>query len=121
MIVIRKKGFTSGIRLDENKKSAYSPIQIFEIPSRVIIPLQQHIGAECEPLVKKGDIVLEGQLIGDSGEAISAGIHASINGVVSGILKIVNPSTSTIINAVEIRAHEEKLKHTCWHIAKTDR
>jgi len=106
MTVIRKKGFTNGIRLDENKKSAHSPIQIFEIPSRVIIPLQQHIGTECEPLVKKGDFVLEGQLIGDSSEAISAGIHSSINGIVSGILKIVNPSTSTIINAIEIRAHE---------------
>jgi hypothetical protein len=106
MTVIRKKGFTSGIRLDENKKSAFGPIQIFKIPSRVIIPLQQHIGSECEPLVKKGDIVFEGQLIGDSDKTISAAIHSSINGVVSGILKIVNPATSTIINAIEIKAHE---------------
>jgi electron transport complex protein RnfC len=106
MTVIRKKGFTNGIWLDENKKSASSLIQIFKIPSRVIIPLQQHIGAECEPLVKKGDIVSEGQLIGDSSEAISAGIHASISGIVSGILKIINPATSTIINAIEIKAHE---------------
>ncbi len=112
MIVIRKKGLTPGIRLDEHKKSASFPIEIARMPSRVIIPLQQHTGSECELLVKKGDIVYEGQLIGESPETISASIHASINGVLSGILKMVNPVTSTIINAVEIKANEDELnKH----------
>ena len=105
-IVIRKKGFTAGIKLNENKKSAASPIQLLKTPERVIIPLQQHTGAECEPLVKRGDSVFEGQLIGDSSAPISARIHASIGGIVSGILKIVNPVNSTIISAVEITSQK---------------
>lgn len=30
-------------------------------PNKVVIPLNQHVGAECTPLVKKGDFVREGQ------------------------------------------------------------
>lgn len=50
---------------------------------RVRIPLKQHIGAPTVPTVKKGDKVKKGTLIGTvDGDAVSANIHASINGVV---------------------------------------
>ena len=51
-------------------------------PKTVIIPLVQHAGTPCEPLVKKGDIVYEGQKIGDVKAFISAPVHASISGKV---------------------------------------
>ena len=101
-LVIRKRGLFSGLKLHENKISAGSPIEYFGIPDRVIIPLQQHTGAPCNPLVKKGDDVKTGQPIGDSAATISARIHASISGRVTSILRMVNPQTSTIISAVEI-------------------
>ena len=34
-------------------------------PAQVVIPMQQHIGAPCTPLVQVGDKVLRGQKIGD--------------------------------------------------------
>ena len=34
-------------------------------PETVVIPLRQHIGSACEPLVSVGDSVLMGQKIGD--------------------------------------------------------
>jgi len=115
MAVIIKKGTRGGIRINENKKSAESPISIMNVVPRVIIPLQQHAGAECEPVVKKGDYVKEGDLIGKSPVDFSANIHSSISGSVSAILKIINPVTSTIISAVEVSAPE----NTKGNIKKT--
>jgi len=60
-------------------------------PAQVILPMQQHVGAPCTPLVKVGDIVLVGQKIADSDTFISAPIHASISGKVSGIKKVMLP------------------------------
>ena len=57
-------------------------------PETVTIPMQQHVGAPCVPLVKKGDHVYRGQKIGDSDAFISAPIHASVSGEVVSIEKI---------------------------------
>lgn len=51
-------------------------------PPRVIIPLSQHIGAPAKALVKKGDLVKVGQLIGQAGGYVSANVHASVSGKV---------------------------------------
>ena len=49
----------------------------------VKIMLSQHIGAPCTPIVKKGDKVEAGQLIGESkSDALGVNIHASISGTV---------------------------------------
>lgn len=101
-LIIRKRGFFSGLKLEENKISSGFPIEYSGIPDKVIIPLQQHTGEPCDPLVKRGDTVREGQLIGDSEGWISAKIHASISGKVTSIPRMVNPQTSNIISAVEI-------------------
>jgi len=52
--------------------------------SRVKIPLQQHIGKPNHAKVKKGEVVEEGQIIGEmvKGE-LGANIHASINGKIT--------------------------------------
>ena len=39
-------------------------IQRAALPKTVVIPLVQHAGTPCEPLVKKGEAVVEGQKIG---------------------------------------------------------
>lgn len=55
-------------------------------PARVCIKLGQHIGAPATPMVKVGDKVCVGQLVGDIPEgALGATVHASINGVVESI------------------------------------
>ncbi|PCI55142.1 MAG: electron transport complex subunit RsxC [Methylophilaceae bacterium] len=50
-----------------------------------IIPLQQHIGAISQVLVKLGDRVLKGQMIAKCGDLISASIHAPVSGIVTDI------------------------------------
>ena len=51
-------------------------------PPRVIIPLSQHIGAPAKALVKKGDLVKVGQIIGEAGGFVSANVHSSVSGKV---------------------------------------
>jgi len=55
-------------------------------PSRVTIPLKQHIGSPSVPVVKVNDTVKRGTLLGAIPEgAIGAGVHASISGIVTEI------------------------------------
>ena len=57
-------------------------------PDKVVLPLQQHIGAPCTPTVKVGDIVSIGQVIADSDKYVSAPIHASISGKVTSLAEV---------------------------------
>ena len=60
------------------------------IPEEVCIPMAMHIGAPCKPLVKKGDYVKVGQLIGDTDAFVSAPIHSSVSGTVKNIEELRN-------------------------------
>ena len=80
--------------------TANKAIETAPIPKRVIIPLQQHIGAPCQPLVKKKDEVVEGQKIGDVEAFISAPVHASISGKVKDIAKYPYPGGGKVDSIV---------------------
>ena len=71
----------------ENKLSAGKPVEVLPIPSQVVIPLGQHIGAPAIATVKKGDEVKVGIIIAQAGGFVSANIHSSVSGK---ILKINN-------------------------------
>jgi electron transport complex protein RnfC len=58
-------------------------------PKVVTIPLSQHIGAPCEPLVKVRDTVKVGQKIGEATSFVSAPVHSSVSGVVKGVKKCI--------------------------------
>lgn len=81
-----------GIHPKENKYSAGRTIQSIVIPDQVIIPLSQHIGAPCQPVVKKGDQVKVGTLIGKAVGFVSANIHSSVSGTVLKIDKAPDAS-----------------------------
>ncbi len=54
-------------------------------PPRLVIPLSQHIGAPCSPLVAVGDEVKLGQKIGEAKAPVSAPVHSSVSGKVVAI------------------------------------
>lgn len=56
-------------------------------PEKVYIPMQQHIGAPCEPTVEKGQQVLVGQVVGKTDQFMSAAVHASVSGKVVDIAR----------------------------------
>jgi electron transport complex protein RnfC len=72
-----------GIHPPENKLSAGKKISLSDIPEQVIIPLSQHIGTPAQAVVKKGDTVKAGTLIGKAGGFVSANIHSSVSGKVA--------------------------------------
>lgn len=67
------------------KNTAACETEVMPIPDIVKISMSQHIGAPCKPLVSKGDTVKVGQLIGDTDAFVSAPIHSSVSGTVTGI------------------------------------
>ncbi len=80
------KTFKGGAHVPHYKSyTEDKPITRLSVPKEVIIPLLQHMGAPCEPLVKVGDKVKIGQKIGDSEELFSAPVHASVSGTVTAI------------------------------------
>jgi len=81
-----------GVHPPENKLSAQGEIITLPLPEQVIIPLSQHIGAPAAPMVKKGDTVKVGQLIGQAAGFISANIHSSVSGTVTSIDPVIDAS-----------------------------
>lgn len=67
---------------DESNHRAIAPVPL---PPLLIIPLHQHIGTIAKPLVKTGDRVLKGQMIGQADGYVSAAVHASTSGTVRAV------------------------------------
>ena len=96
-----KRLFFGGIHPKYNKEMSTRITEFVEVkPKQIVIPMVQHIGAPCTPLVQVGDRVLRGQKIGD-GEGLCVPVHASVSGTVVAVEP--RPHTSgRMINAVVI-------------------
>ncbi len=60
-------------------------IENMPIPALLSVSMSQHLGAPANPIVKKGDSVLRGQLIGETAGFISAAVHAPSSGTVKAV------------------------------------
>ena len=76
----------NGVKVPHCKNTKNQSTISVDIPDFVKIPMIQHMGILCNPLVEKGDIVFVGQKIGKSKEDFSVPIHASCSGMVSDII-----------------------------------
>lgn len=89
-------------------------------PDMVYIPLSQHIGAPAKPVVKPGDKVTIGQVIGEAGGFVSTNVHASVSGTVIKIesrymvhgmlaqcIVIKNDGQDTLFEDIKPRSEEE--------------
>lgn len=74
-----KRGIFPPLNKDLTSEKEFTNLSI---PHICYIPLQQHIGNPASPVVKAGDLVQEGQLIGKADGTISANVHSSIPGKV---------------------------------------
>jgi len=74
-------------RLEVSRYDTHPPFYGDEIQvENVSIPLQQHIGQPALPVVRAGDRVKKGDLIGEIPEgALGARVHASIDGIVESV------------------------------------
>ena len=85
-------GVIGGVSVSFNKNTADMDIVRMPSPERVVLPMLQHIGTPCNPVVKVGDMVGVGQIVGDSAKFVSAPIHASVSGRIAAIGQTVLPN-----------------------------
>ena len=81
-------------------KAPQVPISVVTPPPEVVIPMVQHIGAPCKPLVAKGDYVKMGQKIGENPAPVSAPVHASVSGKVVAVEPRPHPLGDMIMSVV---------------------
>jgi electron transport complex protein RnfC len=94
--------FKGGIHPPDKKSlSANSPISATKTPKIVVIPLSQHAGAPCKPLVSIGQEVKKGEMIGEPGGFVSAPVHSSVSGKVVAIGEFSN-AMGRMVNSVVI-------------------
>ncbi len=98
-----------GVHPDDHKRlSADKAIELMPMPELLRIPVQQHIGAPAEPVVRKGDWVLKGQLIANSQSNISAAIHAPTSGRIVAIGNYMAPHPSGLpVRTITLKADGE--------------
>ena len=84
--------FRGGIHLPGYKESTQGlPIILANIPDKVYLPVSQHIGAPCTPLVEVGTEVKKGQKIAAGKGFVTSPIYASVSGKVVAIEKRQHP------------------------------
>jgi Na+-translocating ferredoxin:NAD+ oxidoreductase subunit C len=78
--------FHGGLKLDPLTAPAASrPIGIAPLPSRLVLPLGQHVGQPAEVIVEVGEQVRKGQPIARPSGYVGANVHASSSGTVAEI------------------------------------
>ena len=97
----------NGLRLLHLKNAQDEATVEMPVPKIVRIPMAQHMGAPCTPIVKPGDEVLAGQRIGESGQAFSVPIHSSVSGRVKAIEEAVG-SNGALVKRVVIETDGEQ-------------
>ena len=94
------------VSLPYNMPAPDSPIKPLPLPEKVVLPLYNNNGP-YSILVKKGDTVLSGQKIADSDEFSINPVHATLSGEVSGIIKLVEPTSGLPVDAIVITSDGE--------------
>ena len=101
--------FFGGIHPKENKWYAEDQkIMEFPEPDVLVIPMSQHIGAPCRPLVKKGDLVTVGQKIGDN-QGLCVPVHASVSGKVKAVEARAHSNGTTMMSVVIENDHQHTM------------
>ncbi len=109
--------FKGGTHPPEMKELANKvPLVEMPIPQTVYVFLSNHAGAPAKCLVKEGDLVRTGQIIGEPGGFISAYVHSPITGIVRKIDKIYHPIQGRPMDAVVI----ERTSTDDWQLLDHD-
>lgn len=94
--------FRGGIDVPHGKGATEKlPIVDCAPPQGVLLSMRQHIGAPAQAVVKVGEEVKVGQLVGKAGGFVSANIHSSVSGVVKRISNKKIMGTDTVLVEIE--------------------
>jgi electron transport complex protein RnfC len=102
--------FRRGVHPPQRKElTAERPVEVVPSPAKVVIPILQHLGAPCEPVVSAKDMVEAGAVLADSESLISAPVHTPIAGKVAKIGVATLPN-GRHIPTIPIKAAGEQLE-----------
>ena len=108
--------FHGGIHPPENKKqSSETSIRWAGMPERLVVPVQQHIGAPGKPCVAVGDKVLKGQKLAEANGFVSLPVHAPTSGSVEAIelRPIQHPSgMNALCVVISPDGHNQWIEHS---------
>ncbi len=114
-----KLTFRGGVHPPQNKNTATCEVISMPPSAKIYVPLSQHIGASCIPLVKAGDIVDKGQIIGDVEQGLGCPVHASVSGKVESIEVKTNAGGQKTGHIVIINDYEERKSKDIQPIEKS--
>ena len=110
---MRKGTFQGGIHLHGHKEKTQGLATVpAKLPEKVYIPLSQHAGAPCTPLVQIGDEVKKGEKIGEGKGFVTSSIHASVSGKVIAIETKEHPGGNFVPCIVIENDHRERWAET---------
>lgn len=99
---MRIHNFKGGVHPPQAKNTMECSTVSVGVPEKIVIPMTQHIGAPCQVLVKKGDYVKVGQVIGNTEAYISAPVHSSVSGTVTAVDERIISGSKPVV-CVEIK------------------
>ena len=89
-----------GAGVPHEKVTAGMATVTMPVPTKLVLPMSQHIGAPCQPVVKKGDTVHVGSLVGQAGGFVSANISSGVSGTVASIDTVTYPTGMRVPSGV---------------------
>lgn len=89
-----------GVHLRHCKNTAEMVPERMPVPETVTLPMSMHIGAPAVPVVKIGDEVKVGQLIGEAAPGLSSPVYSGVSGKVKKIDEMVVSSGAAVKTVV---------------------
>ena len=96
-----------GVHAPHRKNTADCETVVLPPPALITLPMTQHLGAPCVPVVRPGDTVAVGQIVGDSDQPVSSPIHSGVSGKVRSIADFTLPN-GRVTPAVVIESDGEQ-------------
>lgn len=99
---MKSQNFKGGVHPSQAKNTMECATVKMGVPEKIVIPMVQHIGAPCQVLVKKGDYIKAGQVLGNSEAFVSVPIHSSVSGIVVSVNERIISGSKSVV-CVEIK------------------
>jgi electron transport complex protein RnfC len=121
------RSFTGGVKLVARKRMSTSQKIDRDLePTRLIIPMTQQSGPAAEPVVKPGQTVRRGQVVGTPTEPPAAAVHAARAGTVTAVTQRAVPGGNQLINTdcvvVDVGEHSgDGVVESAWPLGRSAR
>lgn len=107
------RSFPHGIHPDDHKQeTAHVPLSRMPFVDLYVLPLSQHTGAPCRPVVRVGERVRRGQVIGEPDGFVSTTLHSPVTGRVRAIAPRRHPNGQMVLS-IEIEADPFSSQRLC--------